>query len=119
MPVNRIYGPSGGSLSPPMPVLQALIACVFLVSTAAWSDYGCLAEERPLCRAYVDTNDSQRAARDAACIKLPGRPVNKCPDRARYKCSAQSFIEYTYRADALPRAKSDCSLYGGRFETLE
>jgi hypothetical protein len=102
-----------------MPLFQGLIGGLLLISTAAWSDYGCLAEERPVCRAYIDAGDAQRAARDAACIKLPGRPVNKCPDRARSKCSTQSFLDYTYRADALPRAKSDCALQGGRFETLE
>lgn len=102
-----------------MTLFRGLLGGFLLISGTAWSDYGCLAEERPVCRVYIEANDSQRAVRDAACVKLPGRPVNKCPDRARYKCSAQTFVEYTYRTDALSRAKSDCATQGGRFETLE
>ncbi|MBX3721157.1 MAG: hypothetical protein KF713_04895 [Turneriella sp.] len=102
-------------------VIFMLAAAVFFAAAQLQADSACMAEEKPICQSYIDAQDKQRTALNAACVKLPGRPVNKCPERALFTCvvpeysGRPGFIEYTYRANAATGARTACVGYGGKF----
>lgn len=87
----------------------------------------CISEERPVCRQFHKTDAKEQRA---LCARYPGRPVNKCPKRARFACEVVSanadatvtpgsiFTEYTYRAVLKNQAHAECTRLNGRFVIL-
>lgn len=97
-----------------------LCAIIFALagSPGLYADYACMLEERPVCRQHRDPQNEHREKHQADCLRSPGRPVNKCPERAVFACIFEKgdITEFTYRNEDKPEAQKNCSAKGGKVE---
>jgi hypothetical protein len=101
-----------------MKQLYCTIALMTTWVTCAFADYACMLEERPVCRQHLDPKNDDREKHQAACLKQPGRPVNKCPERAFFSCKLEGgeITEFTYRNEDKLEAQKSCAAKRGKFE---